>query len=48
MLSGWMMAPSAPDCQVGMTSVMSATSKPSSWKQGRSVNMSSIFQTGEM
>jgi hypothetical protein len=36
------------DCQVGMTSVISATSKPSSWKQGRSVNMSSIFQTGEM
>ena len=46
MPSGWMIAPSVPDCQVGITSVISATSKPSSSRHGRSLNMSSIFQTG--
>ena len=44
--SGWMIAPRVADCQVGSTSVISATSKPSSSMQGKSVNMSSIFQTG--
>jgi hypothetical protein len=48
MPSGWMIAPNVPDCHVGRTSVIIATSNPSSSMHGRSVNMSSIFQTGEM